>query len=56
MTIGKSEQTVKNTLITLSIPTQLWLGGYNFDAIGTLLAIAAFAVFTEGVWQRRVGR
>lgn len=47
---------LSNTLITLSIPAMLWLGGYRLSAIAVLLALAAYAVFTEGAWQRRVGR
>lgn len=47
---------MKNTLITLSIPTLLWLGDHKFSAIATMLVIVAYAMFVEGVWQRRVGR
>jgi len=47
---------LRNTLIAISIPTLLWLGEYHFSAIATMLALAGYAVFSEGVWQRRVGR
>lgn len=49
-------KTFFNTLIAISIPALLWVGGYHFSAIGTMLALAGYAVFSEGVWQRRVGR